>query len=300
MTWQWPGGRGVRDVELEIEAGTWLTLLGPNGAGKSTILRMIAGEIAVASGEVLVFGEAPSATTRRRLGMVFQEPTTDDLMTVRETLDLHARLFGLSRAARSRRIAELLSELGLLDRAGDGCATLSGGLRRRLDLARALLHEPALLLLDEPTLALDPSSAEAIWERLRELRDAGCTIVVGSNDTAEAETHSDEVVFIDGGALVARGAPAELTAALRSDAVELDWPDCSAQQLEELAALEGVGAVRRAAPTLHLTVDHAASFVPTIFQRWGDEIGGIRIRESSLRDAWFQIVGRPLREAGDA
>ena len=183
----------MRDVELEIEAGTWLTLLGPNGAGKSTILRMIAGEIAVASGQVLVFGEAPSAATRRRLGMVFQEPTTDDLMTVRETLDLHARLFGLSRAARSRRIAELLSELGLLDRAGDGCATLSGGLRRRLDLARALLHEPALLLLDEPTLALDPSSAEAIWERLSELRDGGCTIVVGSNDTAEAETHSDEV-----------------------------------------------------------------------------------------------------------
>ena len=299
-TWQWPGGRGVRDVELEIEAGTWLTLLGPNGAGKSTILRMIAGEIAVASGQVLVFGEAPSATTRRRLGMVFQEPTTDDLMTVRETLDLHARLFGLSRAARSRRIAELLSELGLLDRDGDGCATLSGGLRRRLDLARALLHEPALLLLDEPTLALDPSSAAAIWERLRELRDGGCTIVVGSNDTAEAETHSDEVVFIDEGVLVARGAPAELTAALRSDAVELDWPGCSAEQLEEVAALEGVGAVRRAAPTLHLTVDRAASFVPTIFQRWGDEIVGIRIRESSLRDAWFQIVGHPLHEAGDA
>ncbi len=290
----------MRGVDLKVAAGTWLTLLGPNGAGKSTLLRLIAGEIAAAEGEVLVFGAAPSAETRRRVGVVFQEPTSDDLMTVWETLDLYARLFGLGRAERAERIGALLAELGIRDRAGDSCGALSGGLRRRLDLARALLHRPLLLLLDEPTLALDPGSAELIWARLRRLRDEGCTIIVGSNDTAEAEANSDRVVFIDEGAIAAEGAPAELCAALRSDAVELDWPDCGAQQLAALAELAGVGAVRRAGATLHLTVDRAASFAPTVFQRWGGEIRGIRIRESSLRDAWFQTVGRPLLDAAEA
>lgn len=293
-TYRWPGGRGVADIDLEIRSGRWLTLLGPNGAGKSTILRLISGQVAAESGEVLVFGEPPSDAARRRVGVVFQEATTDDLMTVGETLELHARLFGLSRSERAARIGALLEELGIADRAGDRCGTLSGGLRRRLDLARALVHDPKLLLLDEPTLALDPSSAEAIWERLRGLRDGGCAIVVGSNDTAEAEANSDEVVFVDEGAIVGRGAPSELTAALRSDSVELDWPGCGAAEVAALERLEGVGAVRSAPPVLHLTVDGAASFVPVLFQRWGDRIGGIRIRESSLRDAWFQIVGRPL------
>lgn len=293
-TFHWPGGRGVAQIDLDIQPGRWITLLGPNGAGKSTILRLIAGQLEAQQGQLRVFGEPPGPAARRRIGVLFQEPTTDDLMTLRETLDLHARLFGLPRAERSRRIIQLLDELELAERADDLCATLSGGLRRRLDLARALLHRPALLLLDEPTLALDPSSAEAIWRRLRALRDDGCALLVGSNDTAEAEANSDEVVFIDDGQIVAHGAPAQLTAALRSDSVELDWPACGAPQLAELQRLEGVGAVRSAPPTLHLTVDHAASFAPTLFQRWGGEIRGIRIRESSLRDAWFQIVGRPL------
>ena len=167
-------------------------------------------------------------------------------------------------------------------------------------MARALLHGPELLLLDEPTLGLDPSSAEAMWERLRGLRDAGCAIVVGSNDTAEAEANSDEVVFVDEGAIAARGAPSELTAALRSDSVELDWPGCGAAEVAALEGLEGVGAVRSAPPVLHLTVDGAASFVPLLFERWGGQIGGIRMRESSLRDAWFQIVGRPLDGSGQS
>ena len=293
-TYRWPGGRGVGGIELRIERGRWITLLGPNGAGKSTILRLLSGQIESDEGEVRVFDEAPSAEARRRVGVVFQEPTTDDLMTVRETLELHARLFGMGRGERGRRIDELLDELEIAERAGDACAALSGGLRRRLDLARALVHEPKLLLLDEPTLGLDPSSAEAIWGRLRDLRDEGCAILVGSNDTAEAEANSDEVIFIDEGAVAARGVPAELTAALRSDAVELDWPSCDEAEVAALEGMQGVGAVRSAPPMLHLTVDRAASFVPTLFQRWGGEIRGIQIRESSLRDAWFQIVGRPL------
>ena len=293
-TFQWPGGRGIRNINLEIEAGHWLTLLGPNGAGKSTILRLLAGQIAVDDGELLLFDNPPNDDARRHIGVVFQEPTADDLMTVRETLDLHARLFGLSRSQRAARIEQLLAELAIEDRAHDACATLSGGLRRRLDLARALLHQPQLILLDEPTLALDPTSAEAIWARLRQLRDDGCAVVVGSNDTAEAEANSDAVVFIDDGSIVAHGAPTDLTAALRSDSIELDWPSCSPDRLTELAHLDGLGTLRHAPPTLHLTVDRAASFVPALFQRWGDEIKTIRIRESSLRDAWFQTVGRPL------
>ena len=271
-------------------------LLGPNGAGKSTVLKLLSGEIAPQNGRVRIFGGSHGRDVRRRIGLVLQEPSTDDLMSLEETLLLHGRLFGLRGGALHRRCAELLDSLEIGDRARDRCETLSGGLRRRLDIARALLHEPDLLLLDEPTLALDPESGAAIWSTLHDRAAHGAAIVVCSNDTSESESHADRVVIISGGRIAAEGMPSELTAGLRRDALELDWPDAS---VEDIAALESwgeIGSVLRSDDGLHLTVDSAVDVVPRIFQSYGPQIGGIRIRESSLRDAWFQIVGRPLPE----
>lgn len=298
-SFHWPGGRGVDQINVRIAPGETVTLLGPNGAGKSTILKLLSGEISPETGSVRIFGTAHSADARRRIGLVLQEPSTDDLMSLDETLQLHGRLFGLRGRELRRRCGELLESLGLDDRANDRCETLSGGLRRRLDLARALLHEPSLLLLDEPTLALDPESSAAIWATLDQRAAGGAAIVVCSNDTSEAEAHSDRVIIIDQGRIAAEGTPSQLTADLRSDALELDWPDPDDAHLGEIAGWDDVGRLLYAPPILHLTVDSAADFVPRLFQRHGERIRGIRIHESSLRDAWFQIVGHPLN-GGDS
>ena len=296
MAFAWPGGRGVVDINLSITGGEIVTLLGPNGAGKSTILKALSGEIVPQQGEVRIFGDPHSSSSRRRIGLVLQESSTDDLMTVDETLRLHGRLFGIRGSQLRRRCAELLGALDLGDRAGDRCESLSGGLRRRLDLARALLHEPDLLLLDEPTLALDPESSAAIWSTLRERAAEGASVVVCSNDTAEAETHADRVVIVNDGRIVAADTPANLTAGLRHDALELAWPDVQESDIANLRTWPGVGDILRSDDLLLLTVDSATDFVPRLFQSYGDRITGIRIRESSLRDAWFQIVGQPLWE----
>lgn len=292
----WPGGRGVTDVQLSVGAGEVVTLLGPNGAGKSTILKMLSGEIAPQRGAVSIFGQPHGREARRRIGLVLQEPSTDDLMTLRETLQLHGRLFGLGRATLNQRCAEMLDSLGLGERSDDRCESLSGGLRRRLDIARALLHEPDLLLLDEPTLALDPDSSDAIWKTLRARVSDGAAVVVSSNDTAEAESHADRVVIVDGGRIVAEDAPSNLTAGLRHDALELDWPDSPGRDIAEIESWKGVGEILQTDDQLLLTVDNAAEIVPLLFQRFGSQISAIRIRESSLRDAWFRIVGRPLTD----
>jgi ABC-type multidrug transport system ATPase subunit len=190
----------------------------------------------------------------------------------------------------------MLGSLGLEERADDRCETLSGGLRRRLDIARALLHEPDLLLLDEPTLALDPDSSETIWETLHDRVSDGAAVVVCSNDTVEAESHADRVVIVDDGQIVAEDTPSNLTAGLLHDALELDWPESAERDVEEIERWEGVGAVVATADQLFLTVESAAEIVPLLFQRFGSQISGVRIRESSLRDAWFRIVGRPLTD----
>ena len=301
----WPGGRGLEPLSFTVEAGEIVTLLGPNGAGKSTLLKLLSGEIVPQQGEVQIFGEAhhPSnAAVRRRIGLVLQEPSSDDLMTVQETLTLHGRLFGLHGKLLNERSTDLLGMLHLSERARDRCAALSGGLRRRLDLARALLHDPALLLLDEPTLALDPDSSRTIWAALHERAEQGAAVVVCSNDTNEAEAHADRVLILNRGRLAAEGAPAALTANLRRDAIEVLWEPDTEPPVAELAAWDGVGSVRLSQVSgsqLHLTVDRAAAVTPRLFQQYGEQIRSLRQQESSLRDAWFQIIGTSFPD-GDA
>lgn len=292
----WPGGRGVAEIDLSVRRGEVVTLLGPNGAGKSTILKMLSGEIAPQQGQVSIFGDAHGRDARRYIGLVLQEPSTDDLMTLRETLQLHGRLFGLRGSRLNGRCAELLDSLGLGDRADDRCETLSGGLRRRLDIARALLHEPNLLLLDEPTLALDPDSSSAIWDTLHERVSDGAAVVVCSNDTVEAETNADRVVIVSDGRIAAEDSPSNLTSGLLHDALELDWPNAAQADVAELECWSGVGAILQSDHQLVLSVENSAEIVPRLFQQYGSQISGVRIRETSLRDAWFQIVGRPLTD----
>lgn len=284
-------------MNLTVQRGEILTLFGPNGAGKSTILKLLAGSHLPQQGEAQVLGAAHSAETRRRIGVVLQEPSTDDLMSLRETLELHGRLFGIRGVELSRRCDELLDQLGLAERRDDRCESLSGGLRRRLDIARALMHQPELLLLDEPTLALDPASSDAIWKAIHERVEQGVSVVVCSNDTEEAERWTDRVIFVDEGQIIAEGTPDELRAGLRSDALELDWPSVTDSELAELAQRSQwpeIGQAMRTGDGVLLTVDGSAELAPRLLQRFGGAIRGLQIRESSLRDAWLQLIGTPL------
>ena len=298
-----PVSRGVTEVSLCVARGEVLGLLGPNGSGKSTLLALVAGFLQPQSGKVELLGQPLSPAVRRDLGIVFQDASIDPLMSIEEALRLHGRLFGLGGERLRARIASLLSRMGLVERASDRVETLSGGLRRRVELARAVLHEPAVLLLDEPSLGLDPDSRTALWDLLDGVRAEGTALLLASNDVAEAERACDRVAFLQDGRVVALGTPAELRRELRHDSVRVEWASAPADVETRVASLAGVGAVRtapRAAgrTTLHVTVDDASTFVPALFALAGANgsggIAGIQIHESSLEDAYFQRVGAPL------
>lgn len=298
VTFLHPGGRGVEDVSLSLPSGAIWGLLGPNGAGKSTILSLVAGFRIPGAGQVRVLGQPISARLRGSTGILFQESSLDPLMTVRETLWLQGRLFGLGGADLKRRIAHLLTLIDLQERANDAAETLSGGLKRRLELARSVLHRPALLLLDEPTLGLDPESRLRLWDLLLQINADGAALLVATNDVAEAERYCHHVAFIDHGRLVAAGTPTDLKRNLKRDSVHVEWPQPPPDIAGAIGGWPGVGRVTLAPPILHVTVDNAAAFVPKLFTLAGDGIRALRIHESTLEDAYFEIVGSPFAQNG--
>jgi ABC-2 type transport system ATP-binding protein len=179
-------------------------------------------------------------------------------------------------------------------------ATLSGGMKRRLELARALLTGPELILLDEPTLALDPDSRLRLWEHLLEANKAGCTLLLATNDVHEAERYCQRVVLLDEGRLAAEGEPAELKRDLRREAVRIEWKQEPAASASEIRAWPGVGQVRETGRATHVTVDEASPFLARLFQNAGDRVHSVQIEESTLEDVYFQLVGRGIgrRESG--
>ena len=293
-SFHYASGRGVEGLNLRLGAGEIVALLGPNGSGKSTVLSLAGALLQTHSGSVAAFDRPLDAQSRRRIGILHQDGSLDPLMTVREALSLHGRLFGFSGRRLAERISRSLAAIELETRAGELIETLSGGMRRRLEFARALLHDPDLLLLDEPTLALDPESEAAIWALIDGAAGSGAAVLLSTNDVAEAERHCARAAFLDGGTQVAAGTPAELKRDLRHDAVRVEWHDLPAATLEEIRAWEGVGRVTWADPILHASVDSASAFVPTLFRIADGAIEGVHIHESTLEDAYFQLVGRPL------
>ncbi|KKK92208.1 hypothetical protein LCGC14_2705240, partial [marine sediment metagenome] len=189
--------------------------------------------------------------------------------------------------------------VGLADRADSLVSTLSGGMKRRLELARVLLPSPRLILLDEPTTGLDPDAEAALWARLHQANEDGATIILATNKVQEADKHCGSVAFLHRGRLAAQGTPADLKAGLKRDAVWVEWPDFPPALTEEIAAWEGVGKFTWSHPILHATVDAASAFVPRLFKAAGDGIRAVRIRESTLEDAYFDIVGASLSDRGE-
>ena len=209
----------VCGVDLEVAAGEIFGFLGPNGAGKSTTVRMLTTLLTITSGRAEVAGVDVARDpdgARRKIGVALQEAGLDPRQTGRELLVLHGQLFGLSASAAATRAQELLALVELEDAADRVTKGYSGGMQRRLDLAAALVHEPAVLFLDEPTTGLDPASRLTVWEELRRINGQGTTIFLTTQYLKEADQLCDRLAIIDGGRIVREGTPAELKADLRA------------------------------------------------------------------------------------
>jgi len=276
---------------LEVPEGSVFGVLGPNGSGKSTFLALVAGAERPPEGSLTILGGPPTRSVRARIGTVFQENASDPLMTPLEYLLFAGRLFGVTGQAARERSAELLERFGLAARAKDPISTLSGGMWRRLEVARALLHRPALLLLDEPTTGVDPEERKLLWETVLGER-GGATVLLATNDLHEADAVCDLVAFVQAGRVVATGSPAELKRNLRKQTVRVELHSASSEVEAQIAELAGADNVTAANGELLITTDDAVALAARLFEAAGAAIRSLRIDEASLEDAYFQFVQR--------
>lgn len=283
--------RALDGFTLDVPRGGVFGLLGPNGSGKSTFISMLAAMDSPSEGTLRVLGESPSRALLRRVATVFQENTADPLMRCGEYLEFAAALFAVPRAEARPRASELLERFGLGDRAHEPVSALSGGMRRRLEVARALMHRPELLLLDEPTTGVDAEERDRLWQTL--IRgDDGTTILLATNDLSEADHVCDHVAFMRLGRVVAEGTPRSLKAGLRAETVRIGCKESSADVVARLAALPGAGDVTRSSEVVAVTTDDASAFVPRVFEALPGMVRSVEIVPTSLEDAYFFHVGR--------
>jgi ABC-2 type transport system ATP-binding protein len=295
----------VDGVSFEVRQGDLFGLLGPNGAGKTTLTRMLTTLIVPTAGEALVAGydiaRAPNRV-RQAIGVIPQALTSDLDLTGWENVDIYGAFYGLSRRARRQRGHELIDMVGLTERADDLVATYSGGMRRRLEIARGLIHSPEVLFLDEPTIGLDPQSRRAVWELLEWLRrETGLTISLTTHYMDEAETLCDQLAIVDGGKIIAIGTPAELKAMVKgSDRLELEITGDAELTMTRLRALPGVYNVTRD-PTglLIVSSDDGAHLMPVLVEQVeaaGAKVTSIRLERMTLEDVFIRFTGRRLRD----
>jgi ABC-2 type transport system ATP-binding protein len=236
------GVRAVQGVDIEVAEGEIYGFLGPNGAGKTTTVRMLTTLLLPTAGTARVAGHdfvRDAATVRRSIGVALQEAALDPLMTGRELIRLQATLHGISKAEGRRRADELLDKVGLMNAADRRVGTYSGGMQRRLDLASALVHEPRVLFLDEPTTGLDPVSRKTIWEEVAELNREGTTVFLTTQYLEEADQLADRVGIIDNGLLVAEDTPRSLKAEVGNPHLEISLADEVAERANEVVSKFG-------------------------------------------------------------
>ena len=300
----------LQDLSLEVPRGTLYGLLGPNGAGKTTALRILCTLLAPDAGTVTIAGVdalAQPREARQQLGYVAQEVAIDKILTGRELLQLHAALYHLPRERGQRRIAELSDLLGMTDWLDRRCGGYSGGMRRRLDLACGLLHEPAVLVLDEPTVGLDIESRSLLWQVLRQLRDGGTTVLLSSHYLEEVDALADRLAIIDGGRVIAEGTPDRLKGELGGDRVTLRIREFATPEEAEqaLTLLQGCDGVRRAVinraqgHAINLVVDGDGVVEHLRRQLQEHRLPGFSLAQSrpSLDDVYLQATGRTLMDA---
>jgi len=300
----YPGGlRAVDGVDLHVEPGEIYGFLGPNGAGKSTTVRILTTLLRPTAGRALVAGYdvvAQASQVRGAIGVALQEAALDPLMTGRELLRLQGALHGLRRSDARERCDELLHRVELTEAADRRLGTYSGGMRRRLDLAMALVHRPRVLFLDEPTTGLDPASRAALWREVRLLNDEGTTVFLTTQYLEEAEQLAGRVAIIDRGRIVAEGTPDELKDRVGEPALNVELID-PGRRFEAMALLGAHGhcAERDGGGIVMRTPEGARAIAPIIrsLDEAGIEVDAVEVEEPTLDDVFLAVTGHTATES---
>ena len=305
LTKVYPNGvRAVEDLDLELHRGEIFGMLGPNGAGKTTTVGMLTTRVIPTRGRAFVDGvdvvEHPTAA-KQVIGVVPQTNTLDRSLSVWENLYFHGRFFSMSAATARVEATRLLEQFRLADRARERVEALSGGMAQRLMVARAIMHRPATLFLDEPTAGLDPQSRIALWEILRELHGEGQTIMMNTHYMEEADLLCDRVAIIDHGHLLALGSPAELKHTIGADTVVTVSANGDLDALASVLAsdVNGVQRVDRVDSTVRVAVRGAQGVLPAVFsaaERRGFDVTDLSVAEPSLETVFINLTGKDLRE----
>jgi ABC-2 type transport system ATP-binding protein len=301
LTRRFNGLTAVDKLDISVESGEIFGLLGPNGAGKTTTISMLCTILKPTSGTAKVNGFdiiKEAMQVRKSIGIVFQDPSIDDRMTGRENLFMHANLYGVPTSEQKNRIDSVLKLVELEDRADDLMRTYSGGMRRRLELARGLIHYPKVLFLDEPTLGLDPQTRDHVWKYIRELKEAhDITVVLTTHYMDEADRLSDRIAIMDYGKIIALDTPAKLKETLEGDVViiKANNPDAVLLLVTEKMGLSHTHVVNG---TVEVTVKNGKSMLPRIVDTATQNkifIESIALREPNLEGVFLHYTGRTIR-----
>ncbi|MFC3486495.1 ABC transporter ATP-binding protein [Amycolatopsis roodepoortensis] len=286
----------VRGIDVEVRPGEAFGFLGPNGAGKSSTMRMIASVSPRTDGDLRVLGMDPDVEgpkIRARLGVVPQQDNLDTELTVRQNLQIYGRYFGLSRSHVRSKAEELMEFAQLTDRANAEVDSLSGGMKRRLTIARSLVNDPELLLLDEPTTGLDPQARHLLWDRLFRLKAGGTTLIITTHYMDEAEQLCDRLVVMDNGRIAAEGSPADLISRYSTrEVVELRFPNGE----QEAAAKRIEGLAERVEVLPDRVLLYTMTGEATLEQAHARGLRPLSslVRRSSLEDVFLRLTGRTL------
>ena len=295
----------VNRVSIQVKPGELFGLLGPNGAGKTTLISMLSTMTEPSDGSARVWGfdvQKQAEIVRQNIGVVFQDTTLDDRLTGRENLDLHGRLYGLDGRTRRKRIEEVLSLVELTDRADALVRTYSGGMMRRLEIARGLMHHPRVLFLDEPTLGLDPQTRIHIWEYIKTLnKEEGVTIMLTTHYMEEADHLCHRIAIIDHGEIVALDAPEALKNMLGGDVItlEIEKPDQLARLCDLYKKNGCANIVSQKKNEIFITVKEGERQIPHILalaSNAGISILSVSLRKPTLDDVFLHHTGRAIRE----
>ncbi|BBL67188.1 ATP-binding cassette domain-containing protein [Methanoculleus chikugoensis] len=294
----------VRGISFTVRRGEIFSFLGPNGAGKSTTINILTTLLPLQKGTVRVAGydvARESGEVRKAIGIVFQDDVLDRDLTVQETMEFHGRLYSIPREERRRQIGDLLRVVELEFKRDERTKNLSGGMKRRLQIARGLMTRPEVLFLDEPTQGLDPQTRMRIWDYIRQVNGAGTTIFLTTHYMEEADMLSDRISIIDHGRIVVTGTPAELKNALGEDVVYLETDD-DRRARDALEGIEEIRSVTDSTRGLSITISadgsHCLPIIVDAVRGAGIGISSVNLKKPTMDDVFVHYTGRELRDTG--
>ncbi len=297
LTKKFNGLIAVEDISFEVKKGEIFGFLGPNGAGKSTTINMLSTILMPSSGEAFINNFRISSerdNVRRSIGLVFQDPSLDDQLTAEENLRFHGRLYGISNDDFQKRKKEVLDLVDLWNRRNELVRNFSGGMKRRLEIARGLIHYPQVLFLDEPTIGLDPQTRSHLWKYILRLKqEKQMTIFMTTHYMNEAE-YCDRIAIIDHGKIVALDTPDNLKKSVRNDIITIKSSRLESVK-KELQAIGGIK-VRQENGSLYVEVSDGESFLPKLIKQISSPIDTLELRKPTLDDVFLSLTGRAIRE----